>query len=142
MQVKVRNRMRIFKNVDEKLKEIGFNKICEDKYGAQYERYNTKYNYWQRVDIWHKASGRHILQSYDRDLMDEKKIGNTCVGLTGYEMSLFVKKMKKLGLYSRTAGIELRESRDSMITDKTDDDIQEQWCSSTKQKRTKHNEQK
>ena len=26
--------------------------------------------------------------------------------------------------------------------DKTDDDIQEQWCSSTKQKRTKHNEQK
>ena len=24
--------------------------------------------------------------------------------------------------------------------DKTDDDIQEQWCSSTKQKRTKHNE--
>lgn len=29
-----------------------------------------------------------------------------------------------------------------MITDKTDDDIQEQWCSSTKQKRTKHNEQK
>ena len=26
--------------------------------------------------------------------------------------------------------------------DKTDDVIQEQWCSSTKQKRTKHNEQK
>ena len=50
---KVRNNMRIFKSVDEKLKEIGFNKICEDKYGAQYERYNTKYNYWQCVDIWH-----------------------------------------------------------------------------------------
>lgn len=43
--------MRIFKNVDEKLKEIGFNKISEDKHGAQYERYNTKYNYWQRVDL-------------------------------------------------------------------------------------------
>lgn len=26
--------------------------------------------------------------------------------------------------------------------DKTDDEIQEQWCSSTKQKRTKNNEQK
>lgn len=101
--------MRIFKNVDEKLKEIGFNKICEDKHGAQYERYNTKYNYWQCVDIWHKVSGRHILQSYDRDLMDEKKIGNTCVGLTGYEMKLFLKKMKKLGLIAK-----LRESRDSM----------------------------
>lgn len=97
--------MRIFKSVDEKLKEIGFNKISEDKYGAQYERYNAKCDYWQRVDIWYKASGRHILQSYDRDLTDEKKIGNTCVGLTGYEMKLFLKKMKKLGLYSRTAGI-------------------------------------
>lgn len=95
--------MRIFKSVDEKLKEIGFNKICEDKHGAQYERYNAKYNYWQRVDIWRKASGRHILQSYDRDLMDEKKIGSTNVGLTGYEMKLFLKKMKKLGLYSKTA---------------------------------------
>lgn len=103
--------MRIFKSVDEKLKEIGFNKICEDKHGAQYERYNAKYNYWQRVDIWHKASGRHILQSYDRDLMDEKKIGNTCVGLTGYEMKLFLKKMKKLGLYSKTAGIEGKYDR-------------------------------
>lgn len=92
--------MRIFRSIDEKLKEIGFNKIREDKYGVTYKRHNTKYNYWQCVDILHKASGRHILQSYGTELMDEKKIGNTCVGLTGYEMSLFVKKMKKLGLYS------------------------------------------
>lgn len=96
--------MRIFKNVDEKLKEIGFNKICEDKHGAQYERYNTKYNYWQRVDIWHKASGRHILQSYDRDLMDEKKIGNTNVGLTGYEMKLFLKKNEKARTLQQNCG--------------------------------------
>ena len=106
MQVKVRNRMRIFKSVDEKLKEIGFVKIEEDKYGVKYERKNSKYNFTQSVDILHKASGRHILQSCDNELMDQKKIGCTCVGLTGYEMSLFVKKMKKLGLYSRTAGIE------------------------------------
>lgn len=98
--------MRIFKSVDEKLKEIGFVKIEENKYGVRYERKNSKYNFTQSVDILHKASGRHILQSYDRDLMDEKKIGNTCVGLTGYEMKLFLKKMKKLGLYSKTAGIE------------------------------------
>ena len=80
----------------------------KDKHGAQSERYNLKYQscFGRRVDIWHKASGRHILQSYDRDLMDEKKIGNTNVGLTGYEMKLFLKKMKKLGLYSKTAGIE------------------------------------
>jgi hypothetical protein len=45
----------------------------------------------------HKESGEHIVQSYDRDLMDEKKIGNTCVGLTMYEIQLCIKKMKKMG---------------------------------------------
>lgn len=98
--------MRIFKSVDEKLKEIGFVKIEENKYSVRYERKNSKYNFTQSVDILHKSSGKHILQSYDPDLMDEKKVGNTCVGLTGYEMKLFLKKMKKLGLCSKTAGIE------------------------------------
>lgn len=93
--------MKVFKSVDEKLKEIGFVKIEEDKYGVKYERKNSKYNFTQSVDILHKASGRHILQSYDKDLIDEKKIGNTCVGLTGYEMKLFLKKMKQVGLYSK-----------------------------------------
>ena len=93
--------MKLFKSVDEKLKEIGFIKIEEDKFGVRYERKNSKYNFTQSVDILHKASGRHILQSYDKDLIDEKKIGNTCVGLTGYEMKLFLKKMKQVGLYSK-----------------------------------------
>lgn len=93
--------MKLFKSVDEKLKEIGFVKIKEDKYGVRYERKNSKYNFTQSVNILHKASGRHILQSYDPDLMDEKKVGNTCVGLTGYEMKLFLKKMKQIGLYSK-----------------------------------------
>ena len=93
--------MKLFKSVDKKLKEIGFVKIKEDKYGVRYERKNSKYNFTQSVDILHKASGRHILQSYDNELMDQKKIGNTCVGLTGYEMKLFLKKMKQIGLYSK-----------------------------------------
>ena len=91
----------LFKSVDEKLKEIGFVKIEEDKYGVRYERKNSKYNFTQSVDILHKSSGKHILQSYDPDLMDEKKVGNTCVGLTGYEMKLFLKKMKQIDLYSK-----------------------------------------
>lgn len=93
--------MKLFKSVDEKLKEIGFVKIEENKYGASYERKNSKYNFTQSVNILHKASGKHILQSYDNELMDQKKIGNTCVGLTGYEMKLFLKKMKQIGLYSK-----------------------------------------
>jgi hypothetical protein len=90
--------MKFFKTIDEKLNDIGFVKIEEDKYGVRYERKNSKYNFTQSVDILHKASGRHILQSYDSELIDQKKIGNTCVGLTGYEMKLFLKKMKKIGL--------------------------------------------
>lgn len=88
--------MKLFKNVDEKLAEIGFSKVREDAHGVGYQRYNDKYKFMQTVDISRKTSGRHILHSYDEDLFDEKKIGNTCVGLTGYEMKLFVKKMKQM----------------------------------------------
>lgn len=98
--------MSILKNVDEKIKEIGFIKISENKYAITYGRHNAKYGYYQCVDILHKASGKSILQSYDKNLMDEKKIGNTCVGLTGYEMSLFIKKMKKWGRLNRRKEVE------------------------------------
>lgn len=93
--------MKLFKNVDEKLKEIGFVKVSDDEYGAGYERYNEKYKYTQCVVLLHKKSGKHIIQSYDKNLMDNKKIGNTCVGLTYYETKLFMKKMRKIGLVSK-----------------------------------------
>ncbi len=92
--------MKLFETVDDKLNNIGFVKVNEDKYGVEYERKNNEFDYTQVVSILHKASGRHILQSYDKDLMDEEKIGNVGVGLTGYEMKLFLKKMKQIGLYS------------------------------------------
>lgn len=93
--------MKLFKTVDEKLADIGFTKVSEDKYGVEYKRKNDIHNFTQTVSILHKKSGRHILQSYDSDLTDAKKSGNICVGLTGYEMKLFLKKMKQIGLYSR-----------------------------------------
>lgn len=92
--------MKLFETVDDKLNGIGFVKVNEDKYGVEYERKDDEFNYTQVVSIIHKASGRHILQSYDKDLMDEEKIGNVGIGLTGYEMKLFLKKMKQIGLYS------------------------------------------
>lgn len=92
--------MKFFETVDDKLNNIGFVKVNEDKYGVEYERKNDEFNYTQVVSILHKASGRHVLQSYDKDLMDKEKIGNVGVGLTGYEMKLFLKKMKQVGLYS------------------------------------------
>lgn len=91
----------MFKNVDEKLAEIGFKKIKENRYCAEYERHDDNHGYTQRVSIMHKYSGKHILQSYDKDLFDSKGIGNTCVGLTRYEMKLFYKKMKKIGYVTK-----------------------------------------
>jgi len=87
--------MKVFKTVDDKFKNIGFEKVSESDYAVSYERKNEEYSYTQCLDICHKASGRHIVQSYDKELFDNKKIGNTCVGLTYYEMKLVMKKMRK-----------------------------------------------
>ena len=81
--------MKLFKTVDKKLADIGFVKIKENEFGADYERENTEFNFTQKVCLVHKESGKHILQSYDKDLFDTKMIGNTCVGLTMYETKLF-----------------------------------------------------
>lgn len=89
--------MKLFKTTDEKFKDIGFIKVKEDEYGVVYERQNCSPKYLQKLDILHKSSGRHIVQSYDPYLMDDKKIGNTCVGLTMYEIKLCLKKMKEMG---------------------------------------------
>ena len=87
----------MFKNIDKKFEEIGFIKTEENEYQVIYERENEFFNFTQVLAICCKASGKHIVQSYDRDLFDRKGIGNTCVGLTYYEMKLVSKKMRKLG---------------------------------------------
>lgn len=89
--------MKLFKSIDDKFKDIGFEKIKDDEYAVTYERINNTFGYTQVIDILHKKSGKHIIQSYDKHLMDKDKIGNICVGLTYYEMKLIFKKMKKKG---------------------------------------------
>ena len=91
--------MKLFKSVDDKFKDLGFVKIRDDKYIVEYSRNNKEFNFVQRLDIVHKASGNHIVQSYDMDLMDKKSIGNTCVGLTYKELKLIIKKMRQKGWY-------------------------------------------
>lgn len=91
--------MKIFKSIDEKFEEIGFKKVEEDKYGVVYERYNEKYNYNHKLTILRKASGNHILQSYDETNTTSEY--SPVVGLSGYEMKLALRKMKKLKLYSK-----------------------------------------
>ena len=91
--------IKLFKNIDDKLLNLGFKKIKENEYGVRYERCNEKYTHV--VTILRKASDKHMLQSYDKDLFDAQYIGNTAVGLTGFETKLFLTKMKKMGLYSK-----------------------------------------
>lgn len=86
--------MKLFKTVDDKIKELGFYTTKYDKHGLEYKRYNGKYT--QVVAILHKTSGEHILQSYDPDLFDQKTIGNTCVGLSYKELRVFTKKFRKI----------------------------------------------
>lgn len=89
--------MKLFKTVDEKFEEIGFKKVNENEYGVHYQRQDKTYKFVQTLYLCHKSSGKHIVQSYDENLMDSKGIGNTCVGLTMHEMKLCIKKMKKMG---------------------------------------------
>ena len=84
------------RHLDRKIHELGFIETKKDKYGISYVRYHA--GYCQVVDLLRKESGRHLIQSYDKDLMDEQKIGNVCVGLTYKEAKLFLKKMKREGM--------------------------------------------
>lgn len=87
--------MRLFKSIDERLSDIGFVKTGESKqFGATYERINDKYNYVQCLDLLHKANGRHLIQSYQKDVNSDKF--NNSVGLSIYEAKLAVKKMKQM----------------------------------------------
>lgn len=83
------------KSVDEKFREIGFVKVNENEHLVHYQRH--EHSFIQTLCLGHKDSGRHIVQSYDETLTDSEGIGNTCVGLTMYEMELCIKKMKQLG---------------------------------------------
>lgn len=87
----------VIDRIDKKFAKIGFVKVQDDKYGVCYERENKTYKFTQVLYIGHKKSGRHIIQSYDKNLYDTKGIGNTCVGLSYYETKLALKKMKKKG---------------------------------------------
>ena len=86
-----------FKTIDDKFADIGFKKIEETTFYVTYERVNHKYNYTQKLVLSRKVNGRHLIQSYDPNLFDDKFTGNIGVGLTMYEAKLCVKKMKQKG---------------------------------------------
>lgn len=86
--------MNFFKSVDEKFAEIGLVKVEESDYVASYER-KTKFGYTQCVDLVHKASGFHLIQSYEKGVNTDGF--SNAVGMNMYEVRLCLKKMKQMG---------------------------------------------
>lgn len=86
--------MKVFKSTDEKFAEIGLTKVGENKFGAYYER-KTRFGYTQCVDLICKASGFHLIQSYEKGV-NRDGFSNS-VGLNMYEARLCLKKMKEMG---------------------------------------------
>ncbi|MBR7150430.1 MAG: hypothetical protein IKD01_05400 [Oscillospiraceae bacterium] len=83
----------MLKNADKKLAALGFIKVEENEYFVSYRKEAAEFHYTHAVDILHKASGRHIIQSYDSDSGHR----SACVGLTRTELLLFARKMRELG---------------------------------------------
>ena len=69
--------MKLFKSIDEKFAEIGFKKVEESPIFVRYQRYVKEYRFTQTLDLLHKASGKHLVQSTDNELSDQKGIGCT-----------------------------------------------------------------
>ena len=86
--------MKLFKSIDERLADIGLVKVKELRYRVSYRRVDAS-GYMQSVDLLYKATGRHIIQSYQTGC-NEDGFSN-CVGISMYESRLLYKKMKSKG---------------------------------------------
>lgn len=86
--------MKLLSRTDRKLEKLGFKKIRESKYGVTYERYNEEYSYTQAIEIYEKASGEHMIISYQSGVNANGY--NNAVGLTYRETKLVMKKYREL----------------------------------------------
>lgn len=94
--------MKLFKSIDDKLKDLGFEKVVEegeteDDLGTCYRRVvpiNGGDIYVHRLDILHKASGKHLIQSYEEGTNSDGF--NNTVGLTYEITKLAMKKYRQL----------------------------------------------
>lgn len=90
--------MKIFKTIDEKIKDLGFAKEEENKHGVTYVRYNSLFDYTQVVELGRKSNPnkKWLLHSYQQGVNVDGFNNN--VGLTAKEVKLFYKKgVKKWG---------------------------------------------
>jgi len=83
-----------FKSVNQKIKELGFEKNYESDLVVQFQRKDKQFDFIHGVDIVHKQTGNHIIQSYQKDSPCEKF--DYMVGITFDECKLFLKYAKKI----------------------------------------------
>lgn len=81
-------------NADKALAKIGFKKVYESDLVVQYER-DEKHAYTHVLELQHKASGKHLIQSFDKGTNAEGF--NHAVGITAKEAALAIVKMRRLG---------------------------------------------
>jgi hypothetical protein len=82
------------KSIENKIKKLGFKIIDKNELIVQFQRKNKQFNFIHGVDIVHKRSGKHIIQSFQND---SPVFGfDYMVGLTFEETELFLKYAKKL----------------------------------------------
>ena len=84
----------LFVKADRKMEKLGFEKIEENKFGVSYRKDNKEYNFTHRIDIVHKSSENHLIQSYVEGTNSDGF--NNCVGLTYAEMKAVMKKYREL----------------------------------------------
>ena len=80
--------------IDKKFEKLGFAKILENKFGVEYNKYIEEFDYNHVIQILHKKSGKHIIQSYQTPLNSDGF--NNCVGMTFKETKLTMKKFREM----------------------------------------------
>lgn len=78
--------------IDKKFYKLGWVKREENKYIRAYEKYIKKYDYTHHIDIIHKRSGNHLIQSYCDT--ETNNLFSYMVGLNFKEILLSILKMK------------------------------------------------
>lgn len=88
-----------FTRADKKLSKLGFGKYNtgdekESKYGVSFGRPNVDHGGTHRIDIIHKANGKHLIQSYQEGINSDGF--NNCVGLTYKEIKAAMRKYREM----------------------------------------------
>lgn len=99
------------KIADKGFQRLGYEKVKDNDYRVSYETHVIENQFDKCIDVCHKVSGRHIIQSYQKDVNSDGF--NNMDGMTGIETLLIFLKMLGKGWYSNqsSTGNRLRRKK-------------------------------